>query len=116
MRIHGSNDFAPKADAADKKGRAKNVERASGPRPADEVAKGAKSTESNAPAPADKSAEAVVLSASASRMAEVSSEHSEAIRARLAEVKQMLDAGTYEIDFDALADELMSEETMRSKA
>lgn len=116
MRIHGSSDFAPKTEAHDGKQKARatsTVGRAAATRAADDVSKGAKGPEG--PAPAESSGEAVVLSPSASRMTEVSSEHSEAVGARLAEVKQLLDAGTYEIDFDTLADNLLAEEGIRPK-
>jgi len=115
MRIHGSSDFAPKTEAHDGKQKARapsTVGRAQATRGTDDVSKGAKSPEGPAPA---ESGEAVVLSASASRMTEVSTEHSEAVGARLAEVKQLLDAGTYEIDFDTLADNLLAEEGIRPK-
>lgn len=118
MRIHGSSDFGPKPDATDAKRKdrgASSVQRTPQTRATDDVGNGARA-EAKPAAPAEKvESEAVVLSASASRFAEVSSEHSEAVQARLAEVKKLLDAGEYQVDFDRLADNLLSEEVERSK-
>ncbi len=111
MRIHGSNEYSPKVDAkATGTGKSQGL-KSSGLTSANDVAKsGANSEAKAAAAPAKTSGPAVVLSATASRVAEVSSKQEAARSERLAEVRKQLDAGSYEVDFDSLADSLLAEE------
>lgn len=115
MRIHGSNEYSPKAEAKDAKasgtgndtGKSAGL-KSSGITPAADVSKSGEARA--ATAPAKLGGQAVVLSATASRVAEVSSKQEAARSERLAEVKKQLDAGSYEVDFDSLADSLLAEE------
>lgn len=117
MRIHGSSDYSPKAEANDAKRSTQNVSQAQGVKPVEDVAKGG--TRPDVSLNSDKTTkaagEAVVLSPTASRLAEVSSEQAAARSDRLSKVQSLLDAGTYEVDYEGLADSLLAEEVAKAK-
>ena len=117
MKVFGSNEFSakPRVGEAGKKDRAASgVKPSPANRPVEEVGQGrTTAAEAKQIGAAHKPDNAVVLSATASRFAEVSTEQQAARAERLAEVKKLMDEGGYDVDFDQLADKLYDEEMAR---